>query len=87
MKDHGTKRLVEGLKPGDTLAGKAVVILEDVTTTGGSALVAVKAAREAGANVVLVLSVVDRQEGAEAAFAEAGVPFRSIFTAAEFLAA
>jgi orotate phosphoribosyltransferase len=87
VKDHGTKRLVEGLKPGETLAGKSVVILEDVTTTGGSALVAVKAARDAGANVVLVLSVVDRQEGADAAFAEADVPFRSIFTAAEFLAA
>jgi orotate phosphoribosyltransferase len=87
VKDHGTKRLVEGLKPGETLAGKSVVILEDVTTTGGSALTAVQAARDAGGTVVLVLSVVDRQEGAEAAFAEAGVPFRSIFIAAEFLAA
>jgi orotate phosphoribosyltransferase len=86
VKDHGTMRLVEGLKPGDTLAGKAVVILEDVTTTGGSALNAVTAARASGANVVLVLSIVDRQEGADEAFAQAGVPFRAIFTAAEFLA-
>jgi orotate phosphoribosyltransferase len=86
-KEHGARLAVEGLSKGESLEGKRVVIVEDVTTTGGSALIAVKAARDAGANVVLVLSVVDRQEGAEAAFAEAGVPFRSIFTAAEFLAA
>jgi orotate phosphoribosyltransferase len=81
-KDHGTKKRIEGPA---SLAGKRVVILEDVTTTGGSAIQAVEAAREAGAEVVLVLSIVDRLEGAEASFRQAGVPFDSLFTAEDFL--
>lgn len=61
------------------------MILEDVTTTGGSAIQAVRVVREEGANVVMVLSVVDRREGAEASFAAENVPFRALFTADEFL--
>jgi orotate phosphoribosyltransferase len=82
VKDHGTKRRIEG--PGN-LAGKRVAILEDVTTTGGSAIQAVDAAREAGAEVALVLSIVDRLEGAGESFAQAKVPFDSLFTAEDFL--
>lgn len=85
IKDHGTKRLIEGLAHNETLQGKRVVILDDVTTTGGSAMIAVKAAQEAGANVILVLSVVDRQEGAAETYKAAGVAFESLFTANEFL--
>jgi len=82
VKEHGTRKLVEGA--GD-LAGKSVAILEDVTTTGQSAMKAVGAAREAGAEIALVLTILDRQEGASELFAAAGIPFQSLFTADEFL--
>ncbi len=81
VKDHGTKKRVDG----NDISGKAVVILEDVTTTGGSAMDAVKAVTDAGATVSLVISILDRGEGAAALYAEAGVPFKSLFTADEFL--
>jgi orotate phosphoribosyltransferase len=82
VKDHGTKKRIDGT---DSLAGKNVAILEDVTTTGGSAIQAVEVVREAGANVVLVLSIVDRLEGAAEAFAAAKVPFDSLFTRDDFM--
>src|SRR5947209_17075039 len=63
VKAHGTKRLIEGVAEAE-LRGKSVVILEDVTTEGGSAMRAVTAATEAEARVVLVLSIVDREAGA-----------------------
>jgi orotate phosphoribosyltransferase len=84
-KDHGAKLSVEGLAPGESLAGKRVVIVEDVTTTGGSAIKAVEAVRESGAEIVMVLTMVDREEGATDAFREAGLDFRSLYKAAEFL--
>lgn len=86
IKQHGTKRLVEGLRKGESLAGRQVAILEDVTTTGSSAMMAVKAAQDAGATVSLVLSTVDRQEGAEAFYAQEGIAFASLFKASAFLA-
>jgi orotate phosphoribosyltransferase len=82
-KDHGTKKRVDGAD----IAGKTVVILEDVTTTGGSAMDAVKAVEEAGAKVALVLSILDRGEGAAELYAKAGIPFTSLFRAEEFLVA
>ena len=82
VKDHGTQKRVDG----NDIAGKTVVILEDVTTTGGSAMDAVKAVEDAGAKVALVISILDRGEGAAALYAEAGVPFKSLFKAEEFLA-
>lgn len=82
-KDHGTARRVEGnLQP-----GSRAVILEDVTTTGGSALLAAAAVREAGAEVVKVITIVDRLEGAAAAFADAGITFEAILTRQNFQAA
>ena len=83
VKDHGTKKRVDG----NDVAGKTVVILEDVTTTGGSALEAVQAVRDAGGTVALVLTILDRGEGADAVFKQAGVEFKSLFKAQEFLAA
>ena len=65
--------------------GKRIVIVEDVTTTGGSALKAVEAVRDAGGEIALVFTMVDRDEGATEAFAEAGIPFRSLYKAGEFL--
>jgi orotate phosphoribosyltransferase len=84
-KEHGARLSVEGLMPGETLAGKRVVIVEDVTTTGGSAMKAVEAAREAGAEVAFVLTIVDREEGATEGFAAQGLEFRAIYRASEFL--
>lgn len=82
VKDHGTKKRVDG----NDIAGKTVVILEDVTTTGGSAMDAVKVVEDAGAKVALVISILDRGEGAAELYAKAGVPFKSLFKAEEFLA-
>lgn len=84
-KEHGAQKLVEGLPKGETLAGRKVVIVEDVATTGGSAIQAVKAVRDEGAEIMLVLTMVDRQEGAAETFAAEGIPFRALFTAEEFL--
>lgn len=84
-KDHGAKKLVEGLPKGETLRGKNVVVVEDVTTTGGSALQAVAALREEGANIVLVLTIVDRLEGAKENFEAEGLKFSALYTADEFL--
>lgn len=81
VKDHGTKKRIDG----NDIAGKTVIILEDVTTTGASAMDAVKAVTEAGAKVALVLSILDRGEGAAELYARTGIPFRSLFTAEEFL--
>ena len=61
-----------------------MVIVEDVTTTGGSAIKAVEAVRDAGAEIALVFTMVDRDEGAAATFADAGLTFRSLFKASEF---
>jgi orotate phosphoribosyltransferase len=83
VKDHGTGKRVDGID----IAGKTVVILEDVTTTGGSTMDAVKAVEEAGAKVALVLSILDRGEGATELYAKAGIQFKSLFRAEEFLAA
>lgn len=85
IKDHGTRRKIEGLADGETLAGKRVVILDDVTTTGESAMLAVQAAQEAGATVILVLSVVDREEGAAETYSSRGIAFEALYTASEFL--
>ncbi|HYA13537.1 MAG TPA: orotate phosphoribosyltransferase [Syntrophales bacterium] len=59
IKDHGTKKAVEG----NITTGERVVIIEDVITTGGSAITAIAAAREAGLIVDRVVALVDREEG------------------------
>lgn len=83
-KEHGTRRLIEGLPEDSELRGRRVVVLEDVTTTGGSALKAVEAARAEGALVELVVTIVDRLEGAEASLAAHGLRLVPILTARDF---
>lgn len=83
-KDHGTRSLVEGLAKDETLTGKKVVVLEDVTTTGGSALKAADNLMAEGAQIVRVITIVDRQEGAGDAFKNAGYDFRPILTLEDF---
>ena len=68
-KAHGLQRRIEG----PDLAGRRVLIVEDTSTTGGSPLTAVEAAREAGAEVVAVATIVERS--AAAAVAEAGLEY------------
>lgn len=77
-KDHGSAQLVEGR--GSVEDGAKVVLLEDVVTTGGSSLRAVRSLKEAGYEVLGVVALVDRLEGAREAFEEAGVAFHSILT-------
>ncbi|HLX15770.1 MAG TPA: orotate phosphoribosyltransferase [Bradyrhizobium sp.] len=84
-KEHGARLAVEGLAKNESLQGKRVAIVEDVTTTGESALKAVEAARDSGAEVALVLTMIDREEGAGETFAKAGLPFRWLYRAGEFL--
>jgi orotate phosphoribosyltransferase len=84
VKEHGTQSLIEGLPNGATIAGKRVAVVEDVTTTGGSALKAVAQIKAAGAEVACVVTIVDRLEGATQAFAEAGLPFSALLTADDF---
>ena len=62
-----------------------MVIIDDVTTTGGSSMIAVDAAQKSGAEVILGLSVVDRNEGAAETYAKRGIPFRAVFTARDFM--
>jgi orotate phosphoribosyltransferase len=80
-KDHGTAKLIEG----NLARGARAAILEDVTTTGGSALRAVDAVRSAGGSVVKVISIVDRLEGAADTFLARGLSFEALFTKDDFI--
>lgn len=71
-KQHGLQRRIEGTD----VAGRKVLVVEDTSTTGGSALTAVEAVREAGGEVVAVAVVVDRNTGAAERVAEAGIEYR-----------
>ena len=79
-KQHGKGQAVEG----PVSAGDRVVIVEDVVTTGGSALLAIDQAVAAGLQVIGALTIIDRQAGGAEAFAAKGVPLKSLFTIAEF---
>lgn len=83
-KEHGTKRLIEGLPAGMSLEGRRVAILEDVTTTGGSGLKAAEAAGAEGAIVDTIVTVVDRQEGASANLEPHGIRLVPILTVEDF---
>ncbi|GGD28100.1 orotate phosphoribosyltransferase [Microbacterium faecale] len=72
-KDHGRGRQIEGAE----VAGKRVVVLEDTSTTGQSALKAVEALRKAGAEVAAVAVIVDRATGAQAAIEAEGLEWRA----------
>jgi len=72
-KDHGRGRQIEGAD----VEGKRVVVVEDTSTTGQSALKAVEALRRAGAEVVAVAVIVDRATGAQAAVEAAGLEWRA----------
>ena len=73
-KKHGMQRRIEGAD----VEGKKVLVVEDTTTTGNSPLTAVAALREAGAEVVGVATVVDRETGAGDVIAAEGLEYRSL---------
>ncbi len=81
-KEYGTGNRIEG----DLPEGETVIVLEDVATTGQSAVDAVEALRDAGAVVERVLVVVDREEGAREHLADHGVELEALVTASELLA-
>lgn len=80
-KDHGTKELIEG----EVIPGEKFVVVEDVATTGASAMRVVNALRAKGAYVVRTVAVVDREEGAQALLSENGVEFISVFKAKDLV--
>ena len=76
-KGHGTKAYIEG----PTLPENAtVVVLEDVVTTGRSAMKAVERLRDAGYNVNLVISLIDRLQGGAEFYESVGLKFQAVFT-------
>jgi orotate phosphoribosyltransferase len=81
-KEYGTANRIEGRLE----EGAEVVVLEDIATTGQSAVDAAEALREAGATVERALVVVDRQEGAADLLADHGVDLAALVTADDLLA-
>lgn len=76
-KGHGTGRWIEGMK--NLKSGASVVIVEDVVTTGGSSLKAVKRTEEEGLKVLKVLALVDRCEGGRENVEKEGYKLESLF--------
>ena len=72
-KGHGMGKQVEG----PDVSGKKVIVVEDTSTTGGSPLKAIEAVEKAGATVVAVAVVVDRDTGAKQVIEQAGYPYRA----------
>jgi orotate phosphoribosyltransferase len=82
-KGHGTANRLEGVYE----AGEVVCLVEDVVTSGGAAIEAVQALREAGLRVANAVCVVDREEGGVDALARHAVRLRPLYTASELQAA
>ena len=81
-KDHGTAQKIDGnFKP-----NSKVILLEDVTTKGGSVMQAVRAVRARGAEVTRIISILDRLEGAEETLKQEGIALQSIFTTKDLMA-
>ena len=83
-KDHGARLTLEGLSKASDLAGREVIIADDVTTSGQSGFKAVEAARDAGAIVNYAISLVDREEGATEFFASHGIKLIPVFRASQY---
>ena len=73
-KDHGTAKLIEGAE----VAGRRVLLVEDVGTTAGAALEAAKTLTDAGAEITRIVFAVDRMEGARENVESAGYEFEAI---------
>jgi orotate phosphoribosyltransferase len=82
-KEYGTEKLLEG----EWEAGEEVCLVEDVVTSGGAAIAAVQALRDAGLECRRAVCVVDREEGGSEALAAAGVAVTALFRATEVVQA
>jgi orotate phosphoribosyltransferase len=82
-KGYGTCRLAEG----GEVAGRRLVVVEDVVTSGGQVIDSCAALRESGATVSRVVCVIDREAGGGASLADAGLELRALFTLSELAAA
>jgi len=82
-KGHGTGQWLEGRK--NLPPGSRVVIVEDVTTTGGSSIQAVERAQEEGLVVLGIVTLVDREEGARENIEAKGQVLRAVFTRTEIV--
>jgi orotate phosphoribosyltransferase len=82
-KDYGTRRLAEGAP----VAGRRVVVIEDVVTSGGQVIESCAELRASGAEVVAVVCVIDREAGGRANLAAAGLALHTAFTMSELEAA
>ena len=80
-KEHGTRQSIEG----NFTPGEPVVVVEDVLTTGGSALQAIDAIRGAGGTILGVLVVVDRQQGGREAVEQSGLNVVALTTTHEII--
>mgnify|MGYP000303563615 CR=1 FL=1 len=78
-KAHGLQQRIEG----PSVAGRPVLVVEDTTTTGASPLEAVRAAREAGAQVLAVATIADRATGAADVIRAEGVEYRHVYSLAD----
>jgi len=78
-KKHGMQRRVEGIE----VAGQRVLAVEDTSTTGASVLTAVDALNEAGAEVIGVVTIVDRDTGARENIEARGLPYRYLLDKAD----
>lgn len=79
-KGHGTKAYIEGPS---LVEGAKVTVLEDVVTTGGSALTAVERLRDAGYEVTRILALVDREQGGTKLYQSKGIEFQALFSIQE----
>ncbi|MGH7938760.1 MAG: orotate phosphoribosyltransferase, partial [Bryobacteraceae bacterium] len=82
-KEHGRHKLIEG----NFAAGNSVVVIDDVITTGGSTIQAIKAVEGEGGRVAFVMVLVDRQEGGRAAIEQLGHKVVALFTREELIGA
>jgi len=82
-KNHGLRKLIEG----DVQKDDRVVIVDDVITTGGSTIEAIRTSRAEGLQVVKAVAIIDREEtGGRASIEQLGVPFEALFTLTDLLA-
>ena len=80
-KEHGTKKSIEGV----SIKGKSVILVEDVVSTGGSLIKAIEKLRSQDSKVNSILSIVDREMGADSKFLDMGIDYLPLFHISELV--
>ena len=78
---HGTKKTIEG----PSIENKKVIIVEDVVSTGGSIKKAINNLKDNGCEIIMILSIVDREMGAIKMFKNIDIPYEPLFKISELL--